>query len=43
MRVVVAVTGSRVSRWVAMLVDAISIVVVIAAIATCDSYGCQQH
>jgi hypothetical protein len=43
MGVVVAVTGSRISRRVAMLVDVISIVVSVAAVAPCDSYGCHHH
>jgi hypothetical protein len=43
MRVVVAVTRPRISLLVAMLVDVISIMVSIAAVASCDSYGCHQH
>jgi hypothetical protein len=43
MRVVVVVTRSHVSLLVAMLVDVISIMVSIAAVAACDSYGCHQH
>jgi hypothetical protein len=43
MRVVVAVTRSRIPRLVAVLVDGISIVVSIAAVAACGSYGCHHH
>jgi hypothetical protein len=43
MRVVVAITRSRISRRVAMLVGMISIMVSIAAVAACDSYGCHHH
>jgi hypothetical protein len=42
MRVVVAVTRSRISLRVAMLVDVISIMVSIVAVAACDSYGCHH-
>jgi len=43
MRVVIAVTRSRISLRVAMLVDVISIMVPIAAVAACDCYGCHHH
>jgi hypothetical protein len=43
MRVVVAVTRSRISRLVAMLVDGISTMVSIAAVAACGSYCCHHH
>jgi hypothetical protein len=43
MRVVVAVTWSRILLLVAMLVDVISIMVSITAVAACDSYGCHHH
>jgi hypothetical protein len=47
MRVVVAVTRSRIFLLVAMLVDVISIMVSImvsiTAVAACDSYGCHHH
>jgi hypothetical protein len=43
MRVVVAVTRSRISRRIAMLVDVMSIMVSIAAVAACDSYGHHHH
>jgi hypothetical protein len=43
MRVVVAVTRSRVFLPVAMLIDVISIMVSIVAVAACNSYGCQHH
>jgi hypothetical protein len=37
MRVMVAITRSRISRRVAMLVDVISIMVPIGAVAACNS------
>jgi hypothetical protein len=43
MGVVVAVTRSRIARRIAMFVGVISLVVVIAAVAACDSYGGQHH
>jgi hypothetical protein len=43
MSVVVAVTRSRVSLLVAMLVDVIPIMVSIVAVASCDSYGCHHQ
>jgi hypothetical protein len=43
MRVVVPVTRLRISLLIAMLVDVISIMVSIVAVAGCDSYGCHQH
>jgi hypothetical protein len=42
MRVVVAVTRTHISRRIAMIIDVPSIVV-IAAVAACDSYGCHHH
>jgi hypothetical protein len=39
MRIVVAVTRPYISRRVAMLVDVMSIVVSIAAVAACDPCG----
>jgi hypothetical protein len=42
MRVVVAVTRTHISRRIAMLIDVPSIVV-IAAVAACDSCGCRNH
>jgi hypothetical protein len=42
MGVVVAVTRSRIALRVAMLVDVPSIVV-IAAVAACDSHGCHDQ
>jgi hypothetical protein len=39
MRIVVVVARFRISLRVAMLVDVVSIMVSIAAIAACDSYG----
>jgi hypothetical protein len=43
MRVVVAVTRSRISRRVAVLVDVMSIMVSIGAVAACDPHGCHDH
>ena len=43
MRVVVAVTRSRIRLLVAMLVDVISIMVSIVAVAACDYYGCHHY
>jgi len=43
MGVVVAVTRWRCSLLIAMLVDVISIMVSIGAVAACDSYGCHHH
>ena len=42
MRVVVVIAGTHISRGVAMFVDVPSIVV-IAAIATCDTYDRHHH
>ena len=43
MRVVVAVTRSRVSLLIAMLVNMISVMVSIAAVAARDSCDCHHH
>jgi hypothetical protein len=43
MRVVVAVTRSRISLLIGMLVDVISIMVSIVTVAACDSYCCHHH
>jgi hypothetical protein len=43
MSVVVAVTRSGISLLIAMLVDVISIMVSIAAVAARGSYGCHHH
>jgi hypothetical protein len=43
MGVVVAVTRSSISLLIAMLVEVISIMVSIAAVAACDSHGCHHH
>jgi hypothetical protein len=43
MRVVVAVTRSCIPLLIAMLVDVISIMVSIAAVAAGDSCGCHHH
>ena len=43
MRVVIAVTRSRISLLVAMLIDVISTMVAIATAAANDSCGCQHH
>jgi hypothetical protein len=42
MRVVIVIARTRVSLRLAMLVDVPSLVV-IAAVAACDSYGCHHH
>ena len=43
MRVVIAVTTSHILLRVAMLVDVISIMVSIAAVASCGYNGCHHH
>jgi hypothetical protein len=43
MGIVVAVTRSRILLLVAMLVDVISIMVSIGAVAACERYGCHHH